>query len=139
MLETTRAVRVAAVLTAVAAVGLALGIRALAGGTLMSNGALQQNTGTALYASAVYASVVFLAPRMRPAMAGLIAVGACWALEFFQLTGVPHELSKYSILIRLVLGDAFDWIDVWWYPAGVVPLVLVEMVARTRGGRLRWP
>ncbi|WP_426511669.1 DUF2809 domain-containing protein [Dactylosporangium sp. McL0621] len=135
MLETTRAVRIAAVVTAAAALALAFGIRALAGGTLYSNGALQQDSGTALYASAVYAAVVFIAPRCRPLTAGAYALAFCWAVELFQLTGVPHELSRYNILLRLTLGDAFDWIDMAWYPAGIVPLVLAELVARTRGSR----
>jgi hypothetical protein len=133
MLQTTRAVRIAAVVTAVAAVALAFGIRALAGGTLLSNGALQQNTGTALYASAVYAAVVFVAPRLAPAGAGALALAICWAIECFQLSGVPHELARYSLVVRLILGDAFDWRDLLWYPAGIVPLVLLEVLARTRG------
>ncbi|MEV8512211.1 DUF2809 domain-containing protein [Dactylosporangium sp. NPDC051484] len=135
MLESTRAVRIAAVVTAVAAITVAFGIRAVAGGQVFSNGALQQNSGTALYASAVYAGVVFLWPRMSPVAAGAWAIGWCWAIEAFQLTGVPHTLSQYSTVLRLIFGDAFDWVDVWWYPAGVIPLVLVEVLARTRGSR----
>ncbi|WP_433218822.1 DUF2809 domain-containing protein [Dactylosporangium sp. CS-047395] len=135
MLETTRAVRIAAVITALAALALAFGIRALYGGTLYSNGALQQNSGTALYASALYAGVVFVAPRSSPLVAGAWAIGLCWLIELFQLSGVPHELSQYSILLRLMLGDAFDWNDMLWYPVGVIPLVLVELLARTRGRR----
>nr|BFE61604.1 hypothetical protein GCM10020063_061300 [Dactylosporangium thailandense] len=132
MLESTRAVRIAAVLTAVLAIGVAFGIRALAGGTLLSNGPLQQNTGTALYASAVYAGVVFLAPRCSPLTAGAYALAWCWAAETFQLTGIPHELSRYSLLLRLIFGDAFDWLDIAWYPAGIVPLVLLELLVKPR-------
>ncbi|MFG2042344.1 DUF2809 domain-containing protein [Dactylosporangium sp. NPDC048998] len=135
MLESTRAVRVAAVVTAVAAIVVALGIRAVAGGHLNSNGALQQYSGTALYASAVYAGVVFLRPRISPVAAGAWAIGLCWAMEAFQLTDVPRTLSQYSIVLRLIFGVAFDWVDVWWYPAGVIPLVLVEVLAKTRGSR----
>jgi hypothetical protein len=136
VLETTRAVRIAAVVTAVAALAIALGIRAVAGGTLFNGGALQQNSGTALYASAVYAAVVFIAPRRRPLTAGAIALAYCWAAEAFQLTGVPHELSRYSIILRLNLGDVFDWIDVAWYPVGIVPLVLLELAVRRGNARL---
>jgi hypothetical protein len=130
VLESTRAVRIAAVVTALAAVVVAFGIRALAGGAMLSNGALQQNSGTALYACAVYAAVVFVAPGARPIAAGAGALLICWAVEFFQITGVPHELSRYTVIGRLVLGDAFDWLDVAWYPAGVVPLVLLHLWGR---------
>ncbi|MFI5909639.1 DUF2809 domain-containing protein [Dactylosporangium sp. NPDC051541] len=132
MLETNRSIRIAAVVTGVVALAIAFGVRAVFGGALYSNGALQQNTGTALYASAVYAAVVFVAPRCAPFAAGAMALAWCWGVEAFQLTGVPHELSKYHIMLRLIFGDAFDWLDVLWYPAGILPLVLVELFAKVR-------
>jgi hypothetical protein len=132
VLETTKAVRAAAVVTAVVALAVAFGIRAVAGGHLNSNGVLQQDSGTALYASAVYAGVVFLRPRMRPLPAGAWALGFCWAIEAFQLTGVPRRLSEYHILLRLIFGNAFDWTDVRWYPAGIVPLVVAHLAIRSR-------
>jgi hypothetical protein len=135
VLGTNRAVRLAAVITAVAALAVAFGIRAVAGGHLESNGVLQQNTGTALYASAVYAGVVFLRPRLHPLLAGAWALGFCWAIEAWQLTGVPRRLSEYNIILRLIVGNAFDWVDVWWYPAVIGPLVLAHLVARGRRNR----
>lgn len=133
MLGSARAVRVAAVVAAAVFLGVALGIRELTGGHLTGNTALEQDSGTALYASAVYAAVVFLRPWMAPLVAGAWALGFCWAIEAFQLTDVPRTLSRYSIVLRLIFGNAFDWTDVWWYPVGVVPLVLLEILARTRG------
>ncbi|GAA3300344.1 hypothetical protein GCM10020218_091930 [Dactylosporangium vinaceum] len=133
VLQSNRAIRVAAVVTGVVALAIAFGVRAVFGGALYSNGALQQNTGTALYASAVYAAVVFVAPRCPPVVAGLVAAAWCWGVEALQLTGVPHELSRYNIMLRLIFGDAFDWLDVLWYPAGILPLVLLEVLVRPRG------
>lgn len=107
---------------------VALAIRAFAGG------ALEQYSGTALYASMVYAGVLFLWPRMAPLPAGGIAVGFCWLVECAQLTGVPATLSRRSLLARLVLGVQFDPTDLAWYPAGVVPLVAVHWLLRARTG-----
>jgi hypothetical protein len=131
VLETTRSLRIAAVVTAAAALAVAFGIRALTSGQLNDNGALAQNSGTALYASAVYAAVVFLRPRTTPLVAGAWALGFCWAIEAFQLTGVPATLSAYNIGLRLIFGNAFDWVDVWWYPAGVVPLAAAHTLVGT--------
>ncbi|WFE23046.1 DUF2809 domain-containing protein [Solwaraspora sp. WMMD937] len=107
---------------------VALGIRVLAGGdgVLDSSGALQQYSGTALYASMVYAGVFVLAPGAGPIVAGAGAVAFCWLVEFLQLTGVPAELSERSLLARLVLGVHFDPTDLAWYVVGVLPLVLLH-------------
>jgi hypothetical protein len=101
---------------------VALTIRALA------DGRLEQYSGTALYASMVYAGVLFLWPRLRPVSAGIAATAFCWAMETFQLTGVPAALSARSLLARLVLGVQFDPVDLLWYPAGVVPLVALSVL-----------
>ena len=125
-------VRVAAAVVGVLALAVAFGIRAVAGGSLFSNGALQQNSGTALYASAVYAAVVFAAPRTRPVVAGLVALGWCWAVEFLQLTDVPRTLSEQNLLLRFIFGTSFDWTDVMWYPIGILPFVVLDHVMRPR-------
>jgi len=113
-------VRIVAVGAAVAFLGLALALRAL------FDGAVEQSSGTALYASMVYAGVVFLAPRMRPVVAGAVAILFCWVVETAQLTGVPATLSAHSVVARLALGVQFDPRDLLWYPAGVVPIVIVD-------------
>ncbi|MCW3842556.1 DUF2809 domain-containing protein [Micromonospora yasonensis] len=99
---------------------VALTVRALA------DGRLEQYSGTALYASMTYAGVLLLWPRLRPVTAAVVAVAWCWAMETFQLTGVPAALSARSLLARLVLGVQFDPVDLLWYPAGVVPLVALH-------------
>lgn len=109
---------------------VALVIRAL------SDGRLEQYSGTALYASMVYAGVLLLWPRMAPVPAGAIAIAWCWAMECFQLTGVPAALSARSLLARLVLGVQFDPTDLLWYPVGVVPLVVAHWLVRGRAQRV---
>lgn len=112
---------------------VALGIRGLSGGMLNSTGRLEQYSGTALYASMVYVGVLFLWPRLSPWAAGGAAWAWCWAVEFFQLTGVPAELSARSLPARLVLGSQFDAVDLFWYLPGIVPLVVVHhLINRAR-------
>jgi hypothetical protein len=123
MLSTGK-IRLLMLASAVLFLAVALAIRAAAGG------ALEQISGTTLYASMVYAGVVFLWPRMRPLVAGAIATGFCWAVELSQLTGVPAYLSARSIVARLVLGVKYDPADMLWYPAGVIPLVVLHLLLR---------
>ncbi|MCX4390900.1 DUF2809 domain-containing protein [Micromonospora peucetia] len=110
---------------------VALVVRAAAGG------GLEQHSGTALYASMVWAGVLFLRPRLSPPAAGAIAIAFCWAVEMSQLTGIPAALSARSLLARLVLGVQFDPVDLAWYPVGVLPLVAVHRIVATRARRRR--
>jgi len=115
---------------------VALTIRGAAAGTLNSVGQLEQYSGTALYASMVYVGVLFLWPRRSPWAAGLIAWAWCWAMECFQLSGIPADLSSRSLVARLVLGVQFDPVDLLWYLPGIVPLVVVhEFFSRSRRTR----
>jgi hypothetical protein len=94
------------------------------------SGRLEQYSGSALYASVIYVGALFLWPRLSPLAAGAIALGWCWGAELFQLTGIPAELSERSLLARLVLGMKFDYVDMLWYPVGIVPLVLLHLLLR---------
>ncbi|SBT40938.1 DUF2809 domain-containing protein [Micromonospora auratinigra] len=114
--------RLLALVAAGGFLAVALTIRALA------DGALEQHSGTALYASMVYAGVFVLRPRTRPVPAGVAATVFCWVVETAQLTGVPAALSAHSLLARLVLGVRFDPLDLCWYPVGVLPLVALHLL-----------
>jgi len=131
---TARTIRLWLVGVFVVAIGVAVGIR-LAGGSLENSEAFPQASGTALYASGMYAVVLFVAPRLRAWLAATIAIAICWAIEFAQLTSVPAALSERSLLLRLVFGHSFDWVDVAWYPVGVVPLALVDALLGRRRRR----
>lgn len=113
-------IRVWCTVAAVAFLAVALIIRTF------DHGAAAQFSGTALYASMVYAAVVFIRPVIRPLTAGAVAIGFCWLVETSQLTGVPRLLSERSIVARLVLGVQFDPIDLLWYPVGVLPLIALH-------------
>lgn len=128
-----RRVRLLMPVAALLFLGLALLIRAV------DDGALRQYSGTALYGSMVWAAVLFLVPRLAPVPAGIIATVFCWAVEIAQLTGLPAELSERSLAARLALGAQFDPIDLAWYPAGVVPLVVLHHLACAHHRRARLP
>ncbi|MDZ5443546.1 DUF2809 domain-containing protein [Micromonospora sp. 4G57] len=123
---TARTVRLLMPVAALLFLGLALLIR------VVDDGALRQYSGTALYASMVWAGVLFLWPRMAPVPAGTVATVFCWVVECAQLTGVPAELSARSLAARLALGVQFDPVDLAWYPAGVAPLVVLHHLLRAR-------
>jgi len=128
-------IRLVALAAASAFIAVALGIRVLAssGGILDSSGAIAQYSGTALYASVVYAGVFVVAPSTRPSLAAAVAIFFCWLVEFLQLTGVPAELSQRSMLARLVLGVQFDAVDLPWYAVGVLPLAVLHRAAARNG------
>lgn len=128
----TRSIRLTAVASGVAFLAVAYAIRAFSGGPIFSNGPLEQYSGSALYASTMYACVLFAWPRVAAHVAGIIALGVCWALEFAQLTGVPAALSARSLVARILFGATFDWIDMLWYPVGIVPIVAVHWFLRAR-------
>ncbi|GIJ51450.1 hypothetical protein Val02_83360 [Virgisporangium aliadipatigenens] len=111
---------------------VALAIRAASAGALESTGRLEQYSGTALYASMTYVGVLAVWPRRSPWVAATVAWAWCWAMECFQLTGIPAELATRSLLARLVLGIRFDPVDLWWYPVGIVPLAVAHAWLRRR-------
>ena len=124
--------RLWALLGAGLALAVAFAIRAV------DDGALRQYSGTALYASMIYAGVYVIRPRTTPIVAGAAATAWCWAMELAQLTGVPAELSSRSLLARYVFGVTFDPVDLAWYPVGVVPLVLLHLLARRKFHGATW-
>ncbi|GLY97736.1 DUF2809 domain-containing protein [Actinoplanes sp. NBRC 103695] len=120
--------RLSALGAVVGILAVAFGIREVAG----PDGAVAQYSGTALYAAMIYAGWYVLAPSLRPPIAAGLAVGFCWLVEFFQLSGVPAALSERSILARLALGVTFDPTDLLWYALGVLPLLAVHGAWRSR-------
>ncbi|MFF2044109.1 DUF2809 domain-containing protein [Kitasatospora sp. NPDC058170] len=119
-LRGTAGTRVTAGAAAVAVVAAGLGVRALAGG------AVAKYAGDGLYTVLLYALVVAVAPRVRPVRAGLVAAALSWAVELFQLTGVPDGLGRRSTLARLVLGSTFNPPDLLWYLVGAALAALLH-------------
>lgn len=104
--------RWAAAVAAVLTVAVGLGVRALLGGSVA------EHAGDALYTVLILALVVLVAPRLRPLTAAGAALAFSWAVELLQLTNVPAELSRHSVVARLVLGSTFNAPDLLWYAVG---------------------
>lgn len=121
--------RAAAALAASATVGAGLGLRAVAGGDVAKYG------GDALYTVLLLTLVVLVAPRVTPLRAAAVALAASWAVEFLQLGPVPAELSRRSVIARLVLGSTFNAPDLFWYVVGAAAGCLVHTALRRRRPR----
>ena len=78
--------------------------------------------GDVAYAIMVAFVVLFVSPRAKPIAIGAIAVTICFALELFQLTGVP---ARAPPLLRIVLGTTFAWHDVVCYAVGAAVAAVV--------------
>lgn len=105
-------------------VAAGLGVRAVAGGDVA------KDAGDALYTVLLYTLVLLAAPRMRPGRAAAWAAGLSWAVELFQLTGLPDAWGRRSTLARLVLGSTFNPPDLLWYLVGAGGAVLLHRAAR---------
>ncbi len=121
-------IRPAAAAAAVVTVGAGLGLRAVAAGSVAKYG------GDALYTVLLVALVVLVAPRWTPLRAAGTALAASWAIELFQLSSLPAELSRHSVAARLVLGSTFNAPDLFWYVVGAAGgwLLHTAMVAERR-------
>jgi len=92
--------------------------------------------GDALYAAAVYATVVLIAPRLRPVAVAAIAAGWCIAVELFQLTGIPLAAGAAFAPAMLVLGTVFDPRDLAIYSLTVAVACAIDASIGTVGDAL---
>jgi len=91
--------------------------------------------GDALYALAVYAGLVMVAPRASTAVVAAIAGAWCVAVELFQLTGLPAQWGAAFGPIMLVLGTVFDARDLVVYVLTVAVVALTDVIARRAPAR----
>lgn len=74
-----------------------------------------KSLGDALYTVMVYELAFLARPRAAPVRLGVIAFAISFAIELFQLTGIPEDAPR---LLQLVLGTTFAWHDVLCYAVG---------------------
>jgi hypothetical protein len=115
-----------------AALALALTVAAGLSVRPVTGGAFGKYAGDALYATAVYWCVVLVRPAWPIRRTGLVAVAICWAIELFQLTPIPRELSADSTVSRLVLGSTFGGWDLAAYAVGGLLAAAVHAALRGR-------
>jgi hypothetical protein len=107
-----------------AAAGLALGL----GLQLLDRTPLIDVLGSVVY-------IVFIACLLRAVWPALGAVGSAatafgfaTAVELLQLTGLPQHVVDAFPPSRLLLGSAFDPIDLFAYAGGAVLAIGVQLV-----------
>lgn len=105
-------------------VALGLGSRAVLGGLPA------KIAGDALYTVLLYVLVLVVRPRTRPVRAGLVALGLSFAVELAQLTRYPAWLSSKHVLLRLVFGETFGFIDLGSYVVGFAVVVAGDTLVR---------
>jgi hypothetical protein len=88
--------------------------------------------GDADYAVMFGFLLLALRPALSPRAVGAGAFGICFALECFQLTGIPARAPQP---LRFLLGTSFAWHDVAGYVAGA--LAVGSIVAALKRARAR--
>jgi hypothetical protein len=85
-----------------------------------------KSLGDVAYAMLLGFVLVVAWPRARPLVVfGLTAAG-CFAIELFQLTGLPRRAPP---LLRMALGDTFAWHDVACYLVGAAVVAFIRRVS----------
>jgi len=100
--------------------------------------------GDALYTVLIYVLVLVVRPDVRLRRAFAIALGVSFAVEFAQLTPYPAWLSSKHVILRLIFGTTFGFVDLADYLVGAVLAVGAHAVLRRLllrkgdGGYARW-
>jgi hypothetical protein len=103
-------------------------------------GLLAKLAGDALYTVLVYVLVLVVRPATRAARAFGVALGVSFAVELAQLTPYPAWLSSKHVLLRLIFGSTFGFIDLAGYLIGALGAVGAHVTVnalRKRGALVR--
>jgi hypothetical protein len=103
------------------------------------DGLLAKVAGDALYTVLIYVLVVVVRPDVRLSRAFAIALGVSFAVEFFQLTPYPAWLSSKHVILRLIFGTTFGFVDLAGYVVGALFAIAVHAVARRAASPARAP
>ena len=85
--------------------------------------------GDADYATMFGFLLLAIWPASSPRAIGLGAFAICFALELFQLTGIPLRTPQP---LRFLLGTSFSWHDVACYAVGASAAAVIVLLARRR-------
>ena len=114
---------------------IVLGLVVHEGGAALALGpAARDVLGDALWAVMIVWWLGALAPAMRLATRGGLALAICAAVELSQLLHTPPlDAARRTHVGRLVLGSGFDARDLAAYTAGVLAAVLLARAVARRG------
>ena len=88
-----------------------------------------KSLGDALYTVMLYFFVALARPAWEPKELGPIAIGLSFAIELFQLTGIPLQLPRP---LQIALGTKFAWHDMLCYVIGGVVVGAAHEIVRRR-------
>jgi Protein of unknown function (DUF2809) len=91
--------------------------------------------GDALYTVLIYVLVVVVRPDVRRSRAFAVALGLSFAVEFAQLTPYPAWLSSKHVILRLIFGTTFGFVDLAGYVVGAVFAVVLHAAGERYGSR----
>lgn len=133
--QSLRRRRLALLATAVATVAAGLTVHFLLAGPVADF------AGDALYAVLVYLVIAFVQPRLPSVSTGAVALLLCAAVETFQLTGIPHDITERFPPAALLLGSTFSGLDLLAYALGAALAAAVDAAlrSRSRSGSQRRP
>ncbi|MBT2498024.1 DUF2809 domain-containing protein [Agromyces sp. ISL-38] len=114
-----RNVRRLGALGAVACIALGLGLQ------LLDRSPILDVLGSILYVVLVGLLVLLVRPTIPEFVVASVAFAIATAIELLQLTGIPDSIGAVVPLAPLVLGSAFDPIDLVAYVGGAVLLFLL--------------
>lgn len=119
-------IRLLAVVGALACLALGLGLQ------LLHRSSLIDLLGSVLYVMLAGLLVLLVRPSLPALVIAAIALGIATAIELLQLTPIPAVIVESFPPARLVLGSAFDPLDLVAYLAGALLLIpLVRVIARS--------
>lgn len=116
-----------AVVAAVACLGLGLALQ------LLEQSVAIDLLGSVLYVLLVGLLVLVVRPSLRAVTAAAIALAFATLVEFLQLTAIHATIVEAVPMAGLVLGNAFDPMDLLAYLVGAVLLVPIVAVIRRQG------
>ena len=86
--------------------------------------------GDALYAVLIYLALRMIQPQRPPRDHANWAMVVAFAIELFQLTGMPLALRESGngvlMLFSVVLGTHFSWLDIVAYAVGILAIYWVD-------------
>ena len=124
-----RAVRVRALIGAVACLGLGIGLQ------LLDRSVAIDLLGSVLYVLVAGLLVLLVRPSLRAVTVAAIALAFATLVELLQLTAIHATIVDAVPSARLVLGSAFDPMDLVAYLVGAVLLLPIVAVIRRPGNR----
>jgi hypothetical protein len=100
------------------------------GGMVVTHGDGRGLGPDVLYAAALHLALIALMPRVDPVVHGAAVLVWCTGVELLQITGWPAMWAQDAPLVPLLIGTAFDPLDLAAYALGVLLVLLVDRLLR---------